>query len=110
MLKRKFRLPKIYFKGERQTRSSLFDLKIAKNGKDLSRFAFVVSKRIDKKAIVRNQVKRKFREFIERNLNQISRGYDFLFILRKRDEKENYEKALATLLKREKLFNENSSN
>lgn len=110
MLKRENRLPKIFFKKEKQLNSSLFDLKIAKSGRSLSRFAFVISKKIDKRATVRNRIKRKFRNCIEENLSKISKGYDFLFILKKNIEKENYCENLISLLKKENLYNEENSN
>ena len=88
-------------------KSSLFDLKVGENGKDLNRFAFVVSKKIDKRATTRNRIKRKFRSCIENNFENIEKGYDFLFIIRKNILEENYCESIIALLKKEKLYNEN---
>ena len=72
--------------------NELFTLKAKKGSLVESRFAFVVGKRIDKRAVVRNESKRVIRSCVEALLPQISPGYDMLFILKKRlkrDEKEN---------------------
>lgn len=110
MLKKENRLPKTFFKGERLLKSPFFDLKIGRNGGSLSRFAFVVSKKIDKRATARNRIRRKFRSCIEENLENIGGGYDFLFILRKNILEKNFCLNLINLLKREKLYNENLVN
>jgi len=59
-----------------------FVLKEKKNGLLLNRFGIVVSKKIDKRAVVRNRIKRIFREdLIEINKN-MNPGHDILFIAR----------------------------
>lgn len=49
----------------------------------VSRFAFVVSARIDKRAVVRNRIKRLLRESIRHLLPQIAEGRDFVIIAKK---------------------------
>lgn len=110
MLKRKNRLPKSFSKGGRKLTSEFYNLKISPNGKSLSRFGFVVSKKIDKRATQRNRIKRKFRNCIEKNLGKIIGGYDFLFILKKNIEEENYCEIITADLKKEKLFMVSKSN
>ncbi len=84
MLKKKYRLLKeTKFNKKNIYNSPFFVLKIAKNGESLSRFGFVVSKKIDKRATVRNGIKRKIRVCIEVNFDKIKPGYDMLFILKK---------------------------
>lgn len=87
MLKRKFRLPKEKLKAKKSLNVGDFVLKTSENNLGLSRFGFVVSKKIDKRAVVRNKAKRFFRAYIEDNLKTIKPGYDFLFILKKVPEK-----------------------
>jgi ribonuclease P protein component len=84
MLKKKYRLLKEtnFNKGSFFT-CPFFILKIAKNEKSFSRFGFVVSKKIDKRATARNRIKRQIRVCIETNLDKIKPGYDMLFLLKK---------------------------
>lgn len=59
-----------------------FILKKKKNGLLVNRFGVVVSKKIDKRAVVRNRIKRIFRfslEVLNKNMNP---GHDMLFIIR----------------------------
>lgn len=82
MFKREFRLSKkTEFTKSFQT--PLFSLRIAKNTFDYSRFGFIVSKRIDKRATFRNRIKRVFRSCIEENFDKITKGHDMLFVLKK---------------------------
>lgn len=69
---------------------------IAKNDLTLSRFGFIASKKIDKRAVVRNRIKRVVRSCIEEMLGKIVEGYDMLFIISKN----------ATLQKRDVLYSE----
>ncbi len=51
--------------------------------KDSSRFAFIVSTKISKKAVERNRVKRKLRETVRQLLDRIDSGFDVLFLAKK---------------------------
>ena len=52
----------------------------------------MVSKRIDKRAVVRNRIKRTVRGFVEKHLDSIKKGYDVLVIIKKNfGEKEKKE-------------------
>jgi len=84
MLKKKYRLLKeTKFNKKDFYASPFFVLKVAKNEKSFSRFGFIVSKKIDKRATVRNRIKRQIRVCIETNLDKIKPGHDMLFILKK---------------------------
>jgi len=84
MLKRKYRLPaSIRLKKARRISSKYFFLNVEENGLSYSRFAFVVSKKVDKRAVVRNKIKRKISEVLNINLDKIKMGKDMIFILRK---------------------------
>ena len=84
MLKRVYRLGKIVklTKGKNYN-GQFFTLRSAKNGLFYNRYAFVVSKKIDKRAVVRNKTKRKLRSCIEKMFDKIKTGYDFVFYVKK---------------------------
>ena len=84
MLKREYRLPATTkLVSARFVRTSLFGLKYSQNNLTVSRFAFVVRKSVDKRAVVRNRVRRVLRSCIEELLPHIVSGYDMLFFLEK---------------------------
>lgn len=81
MLAKKHRLPKgVRIKNGRTFSSRFFLLKTGENNEGLSRFGFLVSKKISKSAVIRNRIKRQIRRCIEENLNNIISGVDMLFI------------------------------
>jgi ribonuclease P protein component len=57
-------------------------LKWLPNNLSNSRFAFVVSLQIDKRAVRRNQIKRWLRQIVHSKLAEIKPGFDFLFLTR----------------------------
>ncbi|MBA3724364.1 MAG: ribonuclease P protein component [Candidatus Levybacteria bacterium] len=61
----------------------LFSVKYTKNDLTVSRFAFLVRKTVDKRAVARNRIRRVFRSCIEEQLTAIYPGYDMLFFLEK---------------------------
>lgn len=107
MLKKLLRLPrkKIQFSGNFQ--NPYCTIRISKNDLDYSRFGFVVSKKIDKRAVKRNLIKRAIRCLVEQNINNFTKGLDFLFIVRKTfsdQEKESVLKNISQTLKKENLL------
>lgn len=83
MLQRKFRLPSsVRFARAQTFATPYFVAKIVSNAQPLSRFGFIVSKKVDKRAVVRNRIKRQIRSGVEQLLPEIQPGYDVLFILR----------------------------
>lgn len=109
MLKKKYRLLKETKFGKKDFYTSpFFVLKIAKNEESFNRFGFVVSKKIDKRATVRNAVKRKIRNCIETSLDKIKPGHDMLFVLKKqilgKTTKEINELTLEELKKQKLLI------
>ena len=84
MLSREYRLPAtIKLSHTQYTRTILFSVKYAKNDLLVSRFAFLVRKSVDKRAVVRNRIRRVFRACIEELREQVITGYDMLFFLEK---------------------------
>ncbi len=58
-------------------------IKYQPNNQDLLRIGFVVSTKVDKRAVVRNRVKRRMREALRSELGNIKNGNDLLFIAKK---------------------------
>ncbi|PKL72081.1 ribonuclease P protein component [Candidatus Kuenenbacteria bacterium HGW-Kuenenbacteria-1] len=78
-----FRKGRNCFKGE-------FGIKFLKNNLDVSRFGFVVSNKIAKKANKRNLIKRRLREIIRKNLSNIEVGLDVMIMARLEIKKLNF--------------------
>jgi ribonuclease P protein component len=86
MLPKKHRLPGPVFS---QLKSSGkirpfkdFGLVYLPNKLTLVRFGLIVSKKIDKRAVIRNRLKRVFREVIRKNLDKFKPG-DYLFLVKR---------------------------
>lgn len=63
--------------------SPLFILKEKRNGLENNRFGIVVSKKVDKRAVVRNKIKRILRSSIVVLNRNMTAGHDMLVITRK---------------------------
>lgn len=84
MLKREFRLPAgLRFTRFSAYRSRSFKLLASLNGLTHNRFGFIISKKIDKRAVVRNRSKRLLRSCIEEIMGMVTGKYDMLFIIQK---------------------------
>jgi ribonuclease P protein component len=84
MFKRQYRLPaQVRLPHSRIISSPYFTVKIAKNDLPYNRYGFVVGKVIDKRAVYRNTLKRRFRAYVEELHEKLEVGYDVLFLLRK---------------------------
>ncbi len=97
MLQKQYRLPgAIRLTSPTSFRSSIFLLKVSSNGLTYSRYGFIVRKTVDKRAVVRNRIRRVFRSCIEEMQQEIKPGYDMLFFLTSQ----------ILEMKREALYNE----
>lgn len=97
MLKKKYRLPASAKLGKASTKSFRhFILKAANSNLSYPRFAFVISKKVDKRAVVRNKIKREMTSYIQNIINKVSPEKDMLFIL-KRSSVENTRELLSDL-------------
>lgn len=106
MLAKQFRLPSsVVLRDAQNIRSDPFIVRYQKNNLPYSRFGFVVAKKIDKRATVRNSLKRLVRSVIEAKWVSLQ-GWDVLFVLRpsikqqtKEQIKEAVEKAMLSFAK-----------
>lgn len=84
MLKKKYRLPAGVRIGKGKTISAKhFTLKTANSNLSYPRFAFVISKKVDTRAVVRNRIKREMTNSIQNIMDKIGPGKDMLFILKR---------------------------
>jgi ribonuclease P protein component len=83
MLRRENRLAKIAHQGDgKKYLYPLFNVRIFDNKENKVRFGFVVSKRIDKRAVVRNRTKRVLRQAAKEVLRDLV-GKDIVVIAKK---------------------------
>jgi ribonuclease P protein component len=101
MLKRENRLAKIVRKrDEKKYPSPLFDVRVSDNKENRARFGFVVSKRVDKRAVVRNRTKRVLAETAKEFLGKLT-GKDIVVIAKRVlsfKDKEDVVKEISRLL------------
>ncbi len=98
-LKKKINFARIEIDGK-LIQSSSFGVGVF-NRKDSepSRFGFIISTKISKRAVVRNKIKRIMSEVIRKNIESFKKGYDVVFLIKpsvaktekKVLEKETYE-------------------
>lgn len=83
MFARKFRLPAtVSLSQAKFFSSSVFSVKIAPNELGHNRYGFIVTKKISKRAHVRNRSKRRFRAIVEKLHFSLLQGNDMLFMLK----------------------------
>lgn len=79
-LKKKRDFERVFKKGKGLREDFLF-FKIVPNNQEVSRFGFIVSRKVSKKAIVRNKIKRRLRELVRETLSQIKPGIDGVIVV-----------------------------
>lgn len=70
--------------------SSLFVVSYIDNQSDGPKFGFVVSKKIDKKAVVRNKIRRRLSEAIRCLFPQLKKDIYAVFLVKKRIKEANF--------------------
>jgi len=112
MLKKKYRLNKNkefnqLFKRGSSAYGLGLGLKIMPNGLDCGRIAFLVSKKVSKRAVVRNLLKRRLREIIRTDWLDKLKGHDVVIICLPKSAEllfVDLKKELTTLFKRVKII------
>lgn len=66
---------RVFAKG-RLFRSHGISMKVVRNGLEESRFGFVVSNKVSKKAVVRNKIRRRLRASVGKRMKEIAPGHD----------------------------------
>lgn len=104
MIPREFRLPSsIKLAHSRFSTNQFFSVKIASNACGYNRYAFVVSKTIDKKATVRNKLRRVLREFVWQVVQKRTISKDMIFVVRKnflKEPRETFEQVITQELQK----------
>jgi len=78
-----------------------------KNGSEANRLGIVVSKKVSKKAVVRNKIKRRIKEAYRLNEDSFVMGYDIIIIAKGSCQEEKYnhmEKSLKHLFYKKNLM------
>ena len=84
MLKKQNRLGRVTRSKEDKFFSfPLFDLRVHANGEESTKFTFIVSKKIDKRAVVRNRTKRVLRSAAEDVIKDFATGKEVVIIAKK---------------------------
>jgi len=106
MFARKYRL--ITFPRDRKStyiKTPYFTLRIGRNQFPYSRIGIVISKKVDKRATVRNQLKRSFRAVLENERIHELGGLDLLFIFQPgiKDHVPDASQEALTIIKKQKV-------
>jgi ribonuclease P protein component len=112
MLPRKYKLKrdndfKKVFKKGRYCREDFIKARFLKNNLDISRFAFVVSSKVSKKATRRNKIRRRLEEIVRLNFSRIKTGFDMVILTESPITEKKYreiEDKVISLLQKSRLF------
>ncbi len=105
-LQKKKDIDRVFRKGKSFREDSLV-LKTTKNDLGFSRFGFVVSQKVAKKASVRNKIKRRLREVVRLKIKQLGVEADNLFIALRGIEGRNFkgiDESVDALFKKAKIY------
>lgn len=97
---------RVYLKGK-TFQNNFIIVKTLKTEGLFTRFGFVISNKISKKATIRNKLKRRLREIIRLNLSNFIEGFDIIIIPKKNILTENFDSVknnLISLFKEIKIF------
>ena len=78
-LKKKKDIERVFKKGK-GFKEEFLTLKITKNNLDQTRFGFVVSRKVSKKATLRNKIKRQLSELVRGKNKKLEKGIDGLLV------------------------------
>jgi len=88
-LKKRKEFDKVKQQGQK-VHSPLFVVSYVNNESDGPKFGFVVSKKIDKKAVVRNKIRRRLSEAIRCLLPQLKQDIYAVFLVKKKIKEANF--------------------
>ena len=111
-LKKNKDFERIYKKGKGFKGEFLF-LKIIENNLDLTRIGFVASKKVSKKAVIRNRIKRILREIVRKKLPEMKKGKDGIITIEPGLEKKEFSEIkiiLDNLFKKAELLEKTKNN
>ena len=95
------------FKRGRKFKEDFLSLRAIKNNFQKSRFGFIVSQKVSKKAVLRNKIKRRLRTIVETKMPKIKEGLDIVLIANPGLEKKDFwelEEIIDNIFKRSGLF------
>ncbi|MFH1657667.1 MAG: ribonuclease P protein component [bacterium] len=87
------------FKEGRGFKEDFLYLKFRNNNSEVSRFGFIVSQKISKKAVIRNKLKRRLREIINTEMARIKNGIDVVLITSPGLENRDFQKLKEIVVK-----------
>jgi ribonuclease P protein component len=100
------------FKNSYSNYNQLFGFKSAKNASERVRFGMIVSAKVSKQAVKRNQIKRRLRYLAQKFLPELRLGFDIIIIALPESAAANYaqtEAAFILGLKKLRLFKANGN-
>ena len=83
--------------------------RVARNSLHQTRFGFIVSKKVSRKAVVRNKIKRKLRAVIRDKLPMMKEGFDVAVVVKKSfqmDDFKRIEQVITVLLSNSGIYKE----
>lgn len=106
-LKNKKDFERVFKQGKGFKEDFLF-LKVKKNNLKESRFGFIASLKVSKKAVFRNKIKRRLRETVREKLSEVKSGIDVVLIAQKGTEEKDFseiKEVTNKLFKKAKILN-----
>jgi ribonuclease P protein component len=98
----------IIFKNGLNFKDTFLVLKVFKNKSDFTRFGFIISQKVSKKAVVRNKIRRRLAEIVWSEFKEIKKGLDIVIICLPGLEKEDFselEISVNKIFKKAKILN-----
>lgn len=95
-LKNKKDFERVFKEGKGFREGPLF-LKVVKNGLRESRFGFIVSKKVFKKATARNKIKRQLRWLVGNKVKAIKKGIDGILVVSPGLKNQNFPELAETI-------------
>ncbi|MEK7604993.1 MAG: ribonuclease P protein component [Patescibacteria group bacterium] len=85
--------------------SPFFLVKYTSNGLGYPRFGIIISKKVDKRATIRNRIRRLLHQFIQEHMHEFSVNKDYLFIIHQPfpELSEDIKNSLVSLIKQSSL-------